>query len=54
MLKKANQNVNEFTRIASFMDQKKWRIILNAYIKSHNAITVSCRTKSLDFLGPKI
>ena len=54
MLKKTNQKVNEFTRTASFMDQKKRRIILNAYIKSHNAITVSCGTKSLDFLGPKI
>ena len=54
MLKKTNQKVNEFTRTASFMDQKKRRIILNAYIKSQNAITVSCGTKSLDFLGPKI
>ena len=34
MLKKANQKVNEFTTIAFYMDQKKRRIILNAYINS--------------------
>ena len=34
MLKKASEKVNALTRIASYMDQKKRRIIMNAYTNS--------------------
>ena len=34
MLRKARQKPNALKRIASYMDQKKKRIIMNAYINS--------------------
>ena len=33
MLKKFSQKLNVLTRIASYMQQKKRKIIMNAYIK---------------------